>query len=578
MGSFRYFEGGRINIADNCVDRWAEDPTTAGRSAVVWEGEPGDTRAVTYAELASEVSRLARGLQRIGIERGDVVGIYMPNLVEAFVAIHACGRVGAIYTILFSGFGPDAVASRLVASRASIVIVADAVYRRHRRIDLLQTLRSVRDRVPTLRKIVVVDRTGEATTVGDGEHAYDDVLSRGHDGVDAVPLDPNDPAFLIFTSGTESRPKGVVHSVGGFLLGAWANAHWQVGYEDNDVYWVAADVGWLTFPIHGPVGGLANGMTIACFEGALDTPTTARFYEMCERHRVTKVLAAPTVARMLRAFGDELAAAHPLRLKLFTMQGEPLDPETFAWTSRTFDVPVVNAYGQTETGSTWTYPVYGVDDLKAGSVGRAVPGHEFAILDEEGNQVPAGVKGTLVLTAPFPTLARTVWDDHDRYRATYFARYPGVYCTNDEAVADVDGHLWVLGRIDDVINVAAHRISTTEIESVINEVPSVAEVAVVGVPDETKGTVAVACVTLRQGADRARATAAIHDAVVDQIGGYARLGAVYVTSQMPKTRTGKTMRRLVRDFVTNGHAVGDTSALEDPAALDALAVAFRRGG
>lgn len=572
ISDFRYFEGGLINVADNCVDRWAEDPATADRRAVIWEGEPGEVRTLTYAELADEVSRLAAGLLSLGVRKGDVVGIYMPNLVEAFTAIHACNRIGAIYTILFSGFGEEAVASRLEASRAVAVVVADASYRRGKRIPLLETLRAARSRVPSLRATVVVDRTGDGVSLGSGEYAYGAVLESGSAGTPAVPLDPNEPSFLIFTSGTESKPKGVVHSVGGFLLGTWANAYWQVGYEPGDVYWVAADVGWLTFPIQAVVGGLACGMTIACFEGALDTPTTARFYEICERHHVTKVLGAPTVARMLRKFGDDLAAAHPLGLKLITMQGEPLDADTFEWTVGTFDAPVINAYGQTETGSTWTYPVYGVEALKAGSAGTPVPGHEFAIVDDAGAPVPAGVKGNLVLTEPFPTLARTVWDDHARYLDTYFTQFPGQYATHDEAVLDHDGHLWVLGRADDVINVAAHRISTMEIEAVVTAHPAVVEAAVVGVPDATKGTVPVAFVTLAASADAdGDVKSDLNTRIVAELGGYARLDQVYVTSAMPKTRTGKTMRRLLRDLIAHGKPTGDISAMEDPGALDVVA-------
>ncbi len=576
LEDFRYFEGGQINVCDNCVDRWAEDPATADRRAVVWEGEPGDVRTLTYAALADEVTRLAAGLLELGVAKGDVVGVYMPNLVEAFTAIQACNRIGAIYTVLFSGFGEEAVASRLQAARASAVVVADASYRRGKRIPLLENLRAARTRAPSVRVTVVVDRTGDGVALQAGEHAYADVLDAGAAGTPAVPLDPNEPSFLIFTSGTESKPKGVVHSVGGFLLGTWANAHWQAGYEHDDVYWVAADVGWLTFPIQAVVGGLACGMTIACFEGALDTATTARFYELCERHGVTKILVAPTVARMLRKFGDDLAAAHPLpALKLVTMQGEPLDADTFTWTTDTFDVAVVNAYGQTETGSTWTYPVYGVEALKAGSVGTAVPGHTFAVVDDDGRPVSAGVKGNLVLTAPFPTLARTVWDDHDRYLATYFARFPGRYATHDEAVLDADGHLWVLGRADDVINVAAHRISTMEIEAVVTAHPAVVEAAVVGVPDATKGTVPIAFVTLGRDVSRDELRAEIDKRVVAELGGYARLDRLVITSALPKTRTGKTMRRLLRDLVVHGRPTGDTSAMEDAAALDVLAAAVR---
>ncbi|MFC4948736.1 AMP-binding protein [Pseudonocardia sp. GCM10023141] len=576
LADVRYFEGGMLNVADNCVDRWAEDPQTAGRNAIVWEGEPGDSRTVTYAELADEVSRLAAGLLAMGVAKGDVVAIYMPNLVEAFTAIHACNRIGAIYTVLFSGFGEEAVASRLVAARAVAVVVADAIYRRAKPVPLLETLRAARGRAPSVRLTVVVDRTGNAVPLVEGERSYADVLAAGAGGTPAVPLEANEPSFLIFTSGTESRPKGVVHSVGGFLLGTWANAYWQAGHEQDDVYWVAADVGWLTFPIQAVVGGLACGMTIACFEGALDTPTTSRFYEICEKHRVTKILAAPTLVRMLRKFGDDLAAAHPLpALKLITAQGEPFDADTFDWATATFGVPIVNAYGQTETGSTWAYPVYGVEAIKAGSVGTAVPGHSFAIVDDEGAPVPAGVKGNLLLTSPFPTLARTVWDDHDRYLSTYFGRFPGRYATNDEAVLDEDGHLWVLGRADDVINVAAHRISTMEIEAVVTAHPGVVEAAVVGLPDPTKGTVPIAFVTLAAGTDPEQVRTEVASRVTAEMGGYARLAAIHITPAMPKTRTGKTMRRLLRDIIVHGKPTGDTSAMEDAAALDAVTTAIK---
>lgn len=577
LGDFRYFEGGRINVADNCVDRWAEDPATADRAAIVWEGEPGDTRTVTYAELADEVSRLGAGLTALGVGRGDVVAIYMPNLVEAFTAIHACHRIGAIYTVLFSGFGRDAVASRLASSRAKVVVVADAIHRRGKLVPLLDTLRSARPDTPGLERTVVVDRTGRGVDLAEGEVSYAALLAEHPEGAPTVALDPNEASFLIFTSGTESRPKGVVHSVGGFLLGTWANTHWQAGPAGDDVYWVAADVGWLTFPIQAVVGGLAHGATIACFEGALDTPGPSRFYEICERHRVTKVLCAPTLLRMLRKFGDDLAREHPLpHLALVTVQGEPLDGETFGWASSTLagGVPVVNAYGQTETGSTWTYPVAGVDDLKAGSTGRALPGHTYAVLDDEGEPVPPGVKGNLVMTRPFPTLARTVWDDHERYLTTYFGRFPGRYATHDEAVVDHDGHLWVLGRADDVINVAAHRLSTMEIEAVVGTHPRVMEAAVVGVPDATKGTVPVAFVTLSAGSADGVADE-VRELVAATIGGIARPDRVLLTTAMPKTRTGKIMRRLMREVLLHGEARSDTSALEDPATLEVLAAAVR---
>jgi len=585
LGDFGFFEGGLMNVADNCVDRWAEDPATADKPAVIWEGEPGDARTVTYAELADEVNRLAGALDSLGVVRGDVVAIYMPNAVEAFVAVHACNRIGAIYTILFSGFGPDAVRARLEASRAKVVIALDGSYRRGKLTPLLETLRSARVGLDTVEHVIVVDRTERALPLEAGEMSYADALATSPDGVPAVPLGANDPAFLIFTSGTEAKPKGVVHSVAGFLLGTWANVRWQVDPQPGDAYWVAADVGWLTFPIQAIVGGLANGMTIVCFEGALDFPSNERFYEICEKYDVTQVLGAPTLLRMLRKWGDDLAAAHPLpHLRLVTVQGEPLDGDTFTWATEHVGsgVPVVNAYGQTETGSTWAYPVAGVEALKPGSTGTAVPGHAYAILDDLGEPVPAGTKGHLVLTEPFPTLARTVWDDPDRYHRAYFERFPGCYSTNDEAVVDDDGHLWVLGRADDVINVAAHRISTLEIEAIAIGHPQVAEAAVVGVPDDVKGTVPVAFLTLLDGADAGEVRQQVADSVTSQLGGYARLSHVYLTSALPKTRTGKIMRRLLRDVVEHGTPQGDTSAMEDEAGLrkvqDAVAAARETSG
>ena len=578
LGDFTYFDGGLINVAENCLDRWAEDPRTAGRPAVIWEGEPGDSRSVTYAELAQEASRLAGALTTLGVGRGDVVAIYMSNSVEAFAAVHACNRIGAIYTILFAGFGPDAVLSRLEASRAKVVLVLDASYRRGKPVPLLETLRTARSKAGTVEHTIVVDRTGRELPLEPGELSYAEALRLVPEGVPAVPLEANDAAFLIFTSGTEARPKGVVHSVAGFLLGTWANVLWQVNPEPGDVYWVAADVGWLTFPIQAVVGGLAHGMTIVCFEGAMDTPTSARFYEICEKHRVTKVLGAPTLLRMLRKYGNDLAAAHPLpSLRLVTVQGEPLDGDTFGWAGTHLGggVPVINAYGQTETGSTWTLPVAGVEPLKPGSTGTAVPGHVFDVVDDAGVPVPPGVKGNLIICQPFPTLARTVWDSPERYQSAYFSRFPGAYCTNDEAVIDHDGQVWVLGRADDVINVAAHRISTLEIEAIAIAHPYVAEAAVVGVADPTKGTVPVAFLTLLDGAEPGEVARQVSDEVASQLGGYARLDKVMLTSAMPKTRTGKIMRRLLRDVVETGTPRGDVSAMEDQSGLAAVQEAVR---
>ena len=573
FGDLNYFVGGMINVADNCIDRHAENPVAAARTAIIWEGEDGAVRTLNYHALRDAMAKLANGLKSLGIGKGDVVATYLPNLPEAFVAIHACNRIGAIYTVLFAGFAPDAVALRLATARAKLVITADGSLRRGRVIPLLDNLRRARRDIPTIRHVVVIDRTGARPPLTEGEIAYERLVGAQSANCPCLALEANDPSFLIFTSGTEAKPKGLVHSVAGFLLGAWANVQWQINPEPDDVYWCAADVGWLTFPIHAVIGGLAHGMTVLCYEGALDTPSPARFYEIMLRHGVTKLLAAPTLARMLRSAGDALAAAHPLpSLRLLSLQGEPLDIETFQWSARHIGlgVPVINAYGQSETGSTWSYPIAGVDAVKAGSCGHAVPGHGYEIVNDDGEPVPTGSPGNLVLTHPFPTLARTIWDDHERYLKGYFSRFPGRYQTSDRAIRDTDGHLWVIGRTDDVINVAAHRISTMEIESIVAAQPGVAEAAVIGIDDGVKGMVPVAFVTLMPDADRRQVVRAVTVAVDAAIGGIARLRWVYITRAIPKTRAGKIMRRLLREAAQEGRVVSDTTGLDDPDAVTAI--------
>jgi acetyl-CoA synthetase len=575
LGDIRYYAGGRLNVADNCVDRHAEDPARAERHAIIWEGEPGDVRRLTYRQLRDEVGRCANALKSLGVRRGDVVAIHLPNLPEAFVAIHACNRIGAIHTVLFSGFAPDAIRLRLQASRAVVVITADNSYRRGRPVPLLANLRQARAGAPDLRHTLVVNRTGAALDLQPDESEWSALLNAMPADCSCEMMEANEPAFLIFTSGTESKPKGVVHSTAGFLVGTWANVQWQIGPQPDDVYWCAADVGWLTFPIQAVTGGLAHGITLFCYEGALDHPEQTRLLDSAKRHGVTKILVAPTGLRMLRAAGDDTVNARKPPLRLITTQGEPLDPETAEWTQRIFDVPLVNAYGQTETGSTWTYPVYGVDALKPGSCGTPVPGHACAVVDDAGALTPAGTRGNLVLTAPFPTLARTIWDDAERYRTAYFTRFPDRYATSDEAVMDADGQIWVLGRTDDVINVAAHRISTMEIESAAASEPGVAEAAVVGVQDRLRGTVPVAFVTLRPGADPTAVKSGVRSAVEHAIGGIARLDRVYISTSLPKTRAGKIMRRLLREAAETGTVSGDTTGLDDPAAVQAVLTAVK---
>lgn len=575
---FEFYSGGLLNVCDNCVDRHAEAPDGATRTAIIWEGENGECRKWSYAELHEKVCRLANGLKGLGVGQGDVVAIFMPNLLETFAAIHACNRIGAVYTILFSGFSEEAVNVRLSAAGAKVVIACDVSARRGKIVSLLATLRGALDKAEHDLRVVML-RRDPGTSLRDSEIDFAALVAENPPVCDIVPLDPNAPAFLIFTSGTEAKPKGLIHSVGGFLVGAWANVQWQIGLKRDDVYWCTADVGWLTFPIQTVIGGLAHGGTLLCTEGSLDYPSIDRLYDVAERHNVTKILTAPTALRMLRS---KTRRDHALpKLKLISVQGEPLDPETFAWSSAHFGahgVPVVNGYGQTETGSTWTYPVYGVDSLKPGSCGTPVPGHQCLVVDENGQPCARGVQGLIILTAPFPTLARTLLEGRDTFVEKYLSRFAGCFATSDEAVFDDDGHLWVLGRADDVINVAAHRISTIELEAAVSATPGVAEAAVVGVADAIKGTVPIAFVSLRPDAVAEVVKAEAPLRAEAAMGAIARLSRVIIIPAFPKSRAGKIMRRLLRDLVEAGAPRQDISSLEDAASIEPILEALRTQG
>tara|TARA_R110002111_G_scaffold73018_4_gene116937 strand:- start:41884 stop:43824 length:1941 start_codon:yes stop_codon:yes gene_type:complete len=576
---FKFFSGGYINVADNCVDRHAENPALFNKAAIIWQGEPvDDYRELSYLELRDEVCRCANALKSLGVEKGDVVALYMQNLPEAYVVAHACNRIGAIHTILFSGFPAEAIVSRLESAEPKVIVVADKSYRRGRSVELLKTWREAKKESPSVQHTLVFNRSGESFELQNDEIDYRTLLDKQSIDCACVPLEANDPAFLVFTSGTTSKPKGVVHSVAGFMMGAWANVYWQMGADPGDVFWCATDVGWLTFPIQSIVGGLAAGTTQVCYEGSMDYPDHKRFYQIADKHEVKKIITAPTLIRMLRGFGDELAAEFPLtKLNTMSVQGEPLDASSYQWTRTKLGqgVPIINAYGQTETGSTWTYPIWGVDDTKAGSCGKPVPGYRGKIVDDQGQEAEVGVRGHLVLTVPLPSMARTIWKDHERYKESYFSQLAGTYWCSDEGVKDADGHIWVLGRSDDVINVAGHRLSTVEIETSISSHPNVTEAAVMGINDELKGLLPVAFVCLSKGCDPQQVAAELKQSVQASLGGIASLAAVYVTSMLPKTRTGKTVRRLLIEIVQSGDILSDTSSIEDMSAIDACREALK---
>ncbi len=569
---FRYFPGGQGNVSVNCVDRHAR--IHPDRVAVYWEREDGARETWTYGRLLDSVARFANVLKSLGVGKGDRVAIYMANLPEAFVACHACYRIGAIYGVIFAGFSAQAVHERLVDAQPKVVVAADASVRRGKRVPLKETLDAAMEGVEAIETVVVVPRMGGATPMTPGrDRWYGDLMASASPDCPPEPMEANEPGFLIHTSGTSAKPKGLIHAGLGFLVGTYANTKWSLLPQPDDVLWCTADVGWLTFPIWALVGGLANGATLVAYEGALDWPDPGHFYEVMERLKISKLFTAPTALRMLRRAGDAWLEGRDLgRLTLISCVGEPLDPDTWYWSRDVLGGGRIffnNTYGQTETGTGWTSSMVGMTPTKPGSCGHPLPGYQAEVVDEGGTPVPPGQLGVMTLTAPFPSLVRGVWGDPERYAATYFSRFPGRYNSFDAAILDPDGQVWVTGRVDDVINVAAHRIGTMEVEAALIGHPSVSEAAVVGVPDPVKGELPLAFVILRSGV---QATPGLEDQLVrrvaEELGAFARPHRVILTPTLPRTRSGKIMRRLLRDLAREGRVTGDLSALENPEAID----------
>jgi acetyl-CoA synthetase len=571
---FRYFVGGRSNVSLNCVDRHAR--RTPDKVAFYWEREDGAREAWTYSQLLEAVSRFASVLKSLGVRKGDRVGIYMANIPEAFVACHACYRIGAIYGVIFAGFSAQAVHERLLDARPKVVVAADASIRRGKRVILKETLDQAMVGVDSIEKVVVVRRMGGEIPMTPGRDLwYSELMDRASADCPPEPMEANEPGFIIHTSGTSAKPKGLIHAGLGFLVGVYANTKWSLLPQPEDVLWCTADVGWLTFPIWALVGGLAHGATLVAYEGALDWPDAGHFYEVVDRLGVSKIFTAPTALRMLRRAGDAWMAGHDLsRLTLISCVGEPLDPDTWYWSRDVLGGGRIffnNTYGQTETGTGWTSSMVGMTPTKPGSCGHALPGYQAEVVDEAGTPLPPGQLGIMTLTAPFPSMVRNVWGDPERYLSTYFFRFPGRYNSFDASIIDPDGQVWVTGRVDDVINVAAHRIGTMELEAALIGHPDVSEAAVISVPDPVKGEVPLAFVVLRSGAQAS--TALEHELIqriATELGAFAKPQRVILTSTLPRTRSGKIMRRLLRDLAREGKVMGDVSALENPDAIDTI--------
>ncbi len=569
LGDFRYFPGARGNVSVNCLDRWPAD-----RMALLYEREDGLREEWTYGRLTDAVARFAAVLEDLGVVQGDRVVVYATNVPEAFIAIHACYRIGAIYSVIFAGFSSSAVRDRIEDARPKVVVCTDATMRRGRVVPLKATLDEA-TRGLTIPHVIVARRVDASYPLRDGEHDFAQLLAGSTRRAEPRSLEANDPGFLIYTSGTTSKPKGLVHAGIGFLVGVYANVKWSLNLDASDVYWCTADVGWLTFPIFALVGGLAHGATHVLYEGSLDTPTPARPYEILERYGVTKLFTAPTALRMMRRAGDSFLQGRDLsKLSLVSLVGEPLDPDTWFWTRDSLGgghLFVNNTYGQTETGSAWSSAMVGATPTRPGSCGHPLPGYVARVLRDDGTDAAPGELGALTLARPFPCLARSVWGDHDRYVATYLSQFPGHYVASDAALLDHDGQLWVTGRLDDVINVAGHRLGTMELEAALLTHPAVSEAAVVTQPDDVKGTVPVAFVVLRAGfSDSPALRDELSQAIVSGVGAIARPAFVLVSPTVPRTRSGKIMRRVLRDLVTTGEASGDLSSLDNPDAIDVV--------
>ncbi len=575
----KWYVGGRLNAAYNCVDRHVE----AGRGDKVayhFEGEPGDTRTITYAELKDEVCRAANALVELGVKTGDRVAIYMPMIPETVIAMLACARIGAPHTVVFGGFSSQALEDRILDCDARVVITADGGYRRGSAAALKPAVDTALQKCPDVRNVIVVRRTGQDL----GEDGWtegrdlwwDDVVGRQSASHDPEAFDAEHPLYVMYTSGTTGKPKGILHTTGGYLVGC-AYTHWSVFdlKADTDVYWTAADIGWVTGHSYIVYGPLANGTTSVMYEGTPDTPHKGRWWELIEKYKVNILYCAPTAIRTFMKWGADIPEKFDLSsLRVIGSVGEPINPEAYMWYRETIGgnrCPVVDTWWQTETGMIMVSPLPGVTAGKPGSAMKAIPGVSALVVDDAGKPVEKGSGGYLVLTEPWPAMLRTIWGDDDRYKDTYWSRVPGLYFAGDGAKLDEDGDVWVLGRVDDVMNVSGHRMSTTEIESALVSHPKVAEAAVVGATDPDTGQAINAFVILRESAGDGGADVVkeLRDHVAKEIGPIAKPKSIMVVAELPKTRSGKIMRRLLRD-VAEKREVGDVTTLADSTVMDLI--------
>ena len=579
---YKWFAGGVLNISYNALDRHLNTPKK-NMLAYIWEGEDGEVRTYSYYQLYREVNKLAKVFKDLGLKKGDRVSVYLPMIPELPITLLACSRIGAVHTVVFSGFSAEALADRINDSGAKVVVTADGAYRRGKTVTLKDTADRALQITPNVQHMIVVRRTKQEVPMKEGRDVwYHEAMSKVEPNayVAPEPMESTDPLFILYTSGTTGKPKGIQHGTGGFLVWAYWTLKWGFNPSEEDIWWCTADIGWITGHTYNVYAPLSMGVTSLIFEGTPDYPAQDRWWEMIERHGVTILYTTPTAVRMFMKFGEQWVTKHDLSsLRLLGTVGEPINPEAWKWYYRIVGkekLPVIDTWWQTETGGFMIAPLPGLElvPLKPGSATNPLPSVQAEVYDEKGQQAPTGVKGFLVVKTPWPGMLETIWKDPERYKQTYFGRWPNIYYTGDYAVRDPDGYFWLLGRADEVLKVAGHRIGTVEIESALVSHPAVSEAAVMGKEDALKGEVPVAFVTLRSGfqpSDELRTDLVKH--IRTTIGPIATPDAIVIVNKLPKTRSGKIMRRLLK-AVLAGAALGDVSTLEDEGSVDEIKATY----
>ncbi|MEV6287208.1 acetate--CoA ligase [Kribbella sp. NPDC051770] len=579
----KWYADGKLNAAYNCVDRHVENGL-GDKVAYYFEGEPGDTREITYAQLKDEVSKAANALLELDVKAGDIVAIYMPMIPETVVAMLACARIGAPHTVIFGGFSADALKGRILDCDARVVITSDGGYRRGAPAALKPAVDTALEDCPDVRNVLVVNRTGQETAMVEGRDLWwEDFVGKQSTEHTPEAFDAEHPLYVMYTSGSTGKPKGILHTTGGYLVGT-SYTQWAVFdlKPDTDVYWTAADIGWVTGHSYIVYGALANGTTSVLYEGTPDTPHQGRWWEIVQKYKVSILYCAPTAIRTFMKWGAEIPAKFDLStLRVIGSVGEPINPEAYVWYREHIggnQAPVVDTWWQTETGMHMISPLPGVTSGKPGAAMKAIPGVSVDVVDDAGKSVPNGSGGYLIIDKPWPAMLRTLWGDDERFKETYWSRWPGVYFAGDGAKKDEDGDIWLLGRVDDVMNVSGHRLSTTEIESALVSHPKVAEAAVVGASDPTTGQAIAAFVILRSeaGDGGPDVVQELRNHVAKEIGPIAKPRQIMVVAELPKTRSGKIMRRLLRDVAEN-REVGDVTTLADSTVMDLIKTNLESG-